>query len=82
MGQMLNEQHVGLDEVDDGVHDLCFCSYQFRRYHLQDNRIEEIVSRQPVARRQIDLARRVCPMSRNRSVSDVLIPYPVNQPGT
>jgi hypothetical protein len=30
---------------------------------LQENRIEDIVSRVPVARRQIDLARRVLPMS-------------------
>jgi hypothetical protein len=30
---------------------------------LQDNKIEDIVSRVPVSRRQIDLARRVLPMS-------------------
>jgi putative transposase len=59
----LQEDEVGLEEVDDGVYDLYFCFYQIGRYHLQDNRIEDIVSRVPVTRRQIDLARRVLPMS-------------------
>ena len=59
----LNEDDLGLEEVDDGVYDLYFCFYQIGRYHLQDNRIEDIVSRVPVTRRQIDLARRVLPMS-------------------
>jgi transposase InsO family protein len=63
VSQTLNEDHVGLEEVDDGVYDLYFCFYQIGRYHLQGNRIEDIVSRVPVARRQIDLARRVLPMS-------------------
>jgi len=59
----LNEDTVGLEEVDDGVYDLYYCFYQIGRYHLQGNRIEDIVARVPVARRQIDLARRVLPMS-------------------
>jgi hypothetical protein len=59
----LHEDEVGLEEVDDGVYDPYFCFYQIGRYHLQDNRIEDIVSRVPVTRRQIDLARRVLPMS-------------------
>ncbi len=59
----LAEDEVGLEEVDDGVHDLYFCFYQIGRYHLQGNRIEDIVTRVPVTRRQIDLARRVLPMS-------------------
>jgi hypothetical protein len=63
VSQTLNEEYVGLEEVDDGVYDLYFCFYQIGRYHLQGNRIEDIVSRVPVARRQIDLARRVLPMS-------------------
>ena len=58
----LHEDEVGLEEVDDGVYDLYFCFYQIGRYHLQDNRIEDIVSRVPVTRGQIDLARRVLPM--------------------
>jgi hypothetical protein len=59
----LQEEHVGLEEVDDRVYDLYFCFYQIGRYHLQPNRIEDIVSRVPVSRRQVDLARRVLPMS-------------------
>ena len=59
----LQEGNVGLEEVDDGVYDLYFCFYQIGRYHLQGNTIEDIVSRVPVSRRQIDLARRVLPMS-------------------
>jgi hypothetical protein len=59
----LHEDYVGLEEIDDRVYDLYFCFYQIGRYHLQDNTIEDIVSRVPVSRRQIDLARRVSPMS-------------------
>lgn len=59
----LNEDYVGLEEVDDGIYDLYFCFYQIGRYHLQDNKIEDIVSRVGVSRRQIDLARRLLPMS-------------------
>lgn len=59
----LQEDEVGLEEVDDGVYDVYFCFYQLGRYHLRDNRIEDIVSRVPVARGQIDLATRVLPMS-------------------
>lgn len=59
----LQQDYVGLEEVDDEVYDLYFCFYQIGRYHLQDNRIEDIVSRVAVSRRQIDLARRVLPMS-------------------
>ena len=60
----LQEDHVGLEEVDDGVYDLFFCFYQIGRYHLQQNRIEDIVSKVPVSRRQVDLARRVLPRMR------------------
>ena len=59
----LQEDYVGLEEVDDGVYDLYFCFYQIGRYRLRDNKIAVIVSRVPVRRRQIDLARRVLPMS-------------------
>jgi transposase InsO family protein len=59
----LHDDFVGLEEVDDGVYDLYFCFYQIGRYHLQENKIEDIVSRVAVSRRQIDLARRVSPMS-------------------
>lgn len=59
----LNEDYVGLEEVDDGVYDLYFCFYQIGRYHLQGNKIEDIVSRVGVSRRQVDLAIRLLPMS-------------------
>jgi len=59
----LHDDFVGLEEIDDGVFDLFFCFYQIGRYLLQSNKIEDIVSRVPVSRRQIDLARRVLPMS-------------------
>jgi transposase InsO family protein len=59
----LQEDFVGLEEVDDGIYDLHFCFYQIGRYLLHQNKIEDIVSRVPVRRRQIDLARRLLPMS-------------------
>jgi hypothetical protein len=59
----LQEDSVGLEEVDDRVYDLYFCFYQIGRYHLRDNKIEDIVSRVGVSRRQIDLASRLLPMS-------------------
>jgi transposase InsO family protein len=59
----LHDDFVGLEEVDDGVFDLFFCFYQIGRYLLQSNKIEDIVSRVPVSRRQVDLARRVSAMS-------------------
>jgi transposase InsO family protein len=59
----LHDDFVGLEEIDDGIFDLFFCFYQIGRYHLIPNTIEDIVSRVPVSRRQIDLARRVSAMS-------------------
>jgi len=59
----LQEDYVGLEEVDDGVYDLYFCFYQIGRYDLRANRIQDIVSRVGVSRRQVDLASRVLPMS-------------------
>ena len=59
----LNEDYVGLEEVDDGVYDLFFCFYHIGRYELQANKIQDIVSRGGVSRRQVDLASRVLPMS-------------------
>ena len=55
----LQEDYVGLEEVDDGVYDLYFCFYQIGRYDLRANRIQDIVSRVSVSRRQVDLASRV-----------------------
>ena len=59
----LNENYVGLEEVDDGVYDLYFCFYRIGRYELQTNKIHDIVTRVGVSRRQVDLASRVLPMS-------------------
>lgn len=59
----LNEDYVGLEEVDDGVYDVYFCFYQIGRYELRTNRIHDIVSRVGVSRRQVDLASRLLPMS-------------------
>ena len=59
----LHDDFVGLEEIDDAVFDLYFCFYQIGRYLLQSNKIQDIVSRVPVSRRQIDLARRVSAMS-------------------
>ena len=59
----LQEDHVGLEEVDDGVYDLFFCFYQIGRYEARANKIHDIVSRVGVSRRQVDLASRVLPIS-------------------
>jgi transposase InsO family protein len=59
----LHDDYVGLEEIDDGAYDLYFCFYHIGRYLLQPNKIEDIVSRVPVSRRQVDLARRVLAMS-------------------
>jgi putative transposase len=59
VSQTLNEELVGLEEVDDGVYDLYFCYYQIGRYELRVNKIRDIVSRVGVSRRQVDLANRL-----------------------
>ncbi len=64
----LQEDEVGLEEVDDGVYDLYFCFYQIGRYHLQDNRIEDIVSRVPVTRRPDRPGRGECYRCRENKV--------------
>ena len=63
VSQTLNEDFVGLEEVDDGVYDLFFCFYHIGRYELHTNKIHDIVSRVGVSRRQVDLASRLLPMS-------------------
>ncbi len=59
----------GAGEVDDGVCDLLFCFYQIGCYELRPYKIHDIVSRGAVTRRQLDLARRVLPMSSEQSAS-------------
>jgi hypothetical protein len=55
----LQEDYVGLEEVDDGVYDLFFCFYQIGRYELPANKIHDIVSKVPVSYQRVDLASRV-----------------------
>jgi transposase InsO family protein len=55
----LCEEYVGLEEVDDGIYDLFICFYQIGRYELRTNKIQDIVSRVGLSRRQVDLAERV-----------------------
>ena len=59
VSQTLNEDYVGLEEVDDGVYDLYFCFYQIGRYVLRSNRIQGIVSKVPVSRSLLDRSDRV-----------------------
>jgi hypothetical protein len=54
---------AGLEEVDDGVFDLYFYFYQIGRYDVRGDRIQDIISKVGVGRRQIDRAERVLPMS-------------------
>ena len=55
----LREEYVGLEEVADGIYDVYFRFYQIGRYDLREKRIQDIVSRVAVSRRQVDLASRV-----------------------
>ncbi len=50
----LDEDYVGLEEVDDGVYDLFFCFYHIGRYELQTNKIHDIVSKVPMTRQWAD----------------------------
>lgn len=59
----LHEDYVDLEEVDDGVYDLYWCFYQIGRYELKTNKIQDIVSKVGLSRKQVDLASRVSPMS-------------------
>jgi transposase InsO family protein len=59
----LQENYVGLEEVDDGVYDLYWCFYQIGRYELKTNKIHDVVSKVGLSRRQVDLASRLLPMS-------------------
>ncbi len=55
----LQEDYVGLEEVDDGVYDLFFCFYHIGRYELRTNRIQDIVSKVPMTRAWADHPTRV-----------------------
>ena len=49
----LHEDRVGLEEVDDGVYDLFFCFYQIGRYDVRTHRVQDVVSKVALSRRQI-----------------------------
>ena len=55
----LQEDFVGLEEVEDGVFDVCFCFYQIGRYDLREGRMQDIVSKVGVSRKQVDRPERV-----------------------
>ncbi len=59
----LQEDYVGLEEVDDGVYDLYFCFYHIGRYELKTNKIHDMVSKVGLSVRRADHASRVSTMS-------------------
>lgn len=59
LSQTLNEDYVGLEQVDDGVYDVYFCFYQIGRYELRTNKIHGILSKVPVSRSLLDRTDRV-----------------------
>jgi len=61
--QVLNEQYVGLEEVDDGLYDVYFCFYLIGRYELRGNRILDIISKVPTSNARVEGPQRVSPMS-------------------
>jgi transposase InsO family protein len=63
VSQALNEEYVGLEEVDNGIYDLYFCFYHIGRYNLHTNKIEGIISKVPVSRTLADRPERLSPMS-------------------
>jgi len=63
VSQTLNEDFVGLEEVDDGVYDLYFCFYLIGRYELRTNTIHDIISKVAVSVSKAERPSRVSPMS-------------------
>ena len=59
VSQTLNEDYVGLEEVDDGVYDMYFCFYHIGRSELRLNKIHDILSKVAVSRTLADLPTRV-----------------------
>jgi hypothetical protein len=55
----LQEDYVGLEEVDDGVYDIYLCFYLIGRYTLQTNKIQGIVSKVGLSVKRVDLVSRV-----------------------
>jgi len=54
VSQVLNEEDVGLEEVEDGLYDLYFCFYLIGRYDWRRNTIHDIISRVPTAVRSAE----------------------------
>ncbi|MBN2555476.1 MAG: hypothetical protein JXA97_06005 [Anaerolineales bacterium] len=50
----LQEDYVGLEEVDDGIYNLFFCFYQIGRYDLKRNKIHGIVSKVGLSVKRMD----------------------------
>jgi putative transposase len=63
VSQTLNEDFVGLEEIDDGVYDVFFCFYLIGRYELQTNTIHDIITKVPVSVGKAEGPTRVSPMS-------------------
>lgn len=59
VSQTLNEDYVGLEQVDEGVYDVYFCFYQIGRYELRTNKIHGILSKVPVSRSLLDRSDRM-----------------------
>ena len=55
----LQEDYVGLEEVDDGLYDLYFCFYHIGRYELRTNKIHDIVSKVGLSVKRVDHVSRV-----------------------
>jgi putative transposase len=65
VSQTLNEEHVALEEVDNGVYDLFFCFYLIGRYELRTNTIHDIITKVPVSVSKAEGPIRVSPMSQD-----------------
>jgi transposase InsO family protein len=63
VSQALEEEYVGLEEVDSGIYDVFFCFYHIGRYNWRLNRMEGIISKVPVSHAQVEGPEKVSPMS-------------------
>jgi transposase InsO family protein len=63
LSQTLNEQDVGLEEIDDGLFEVYFCFYLIGRYELRTNKVHDIISKVPVSVSKAEGPARVLPMS-------------------
>jgi len=59
LSNTLQEDCVGLEQVDDGVCDLYLCFCQIDRYELHTYKIQGIVSEVGLSVRRVDLVSRV-----------------------